>query len=46
MSRREVQFLWVGLVSGFMFGVVAAVISLAHMFGVGMSWAGGVSHSL
>jgi hypothetical protein len=44
MTRREVRFLWAGLVVGFMLGAVTAVISLAHMFGG--SWAGGVSHSM
>ena len=34
MSRREVQFLWVGLVSGFLFGVVATVLGIALIFGV------------
>jgi hypothetical protein len=33
MTRREVQFLWAGLVMGFMLGGVATVIVLAHMFG-------------
>ena len=33
MTRREVQFLWAGLVVGFMLGAVVAVISLAHIFG-------------
>jgi len=34
MTRREVTFLWAGLVMGFMLGAVAAVIGLAHIFGV------------
>jgi len=34
MTRREVQFLWVGLVGGFLFGVLATVIGLARIFGV------------
>ena len=43
MTRREVQFLWAGLVTGFMLGAVATVIVLAHIFGG--SWAGG-THSV
>jgi hypothetical protein len=39
MTIQEVQFLWVGLLSGFMFGVVATVIGLLHLFDG--SWAGG-----
>ena len=46
MTRREVKFLWVDLVFGFMFGALATVIGLAHIFGVSHSWAGGVSHSM
>ena len=34
MSRREVRFLWAGLVMGFMLGAVATVIGLAHIYGV------------
>lgn len=34
MSRREVRFLWAGLVFGFLFGAVATVIGIAHIFGV------------
>jgi len=34
MTKREVRFLWVGIVSGFVFGVLATVIGLASIFGV------------
>ena len=34
MTKREVRFLWVGLVGGFVFGVLATVIGLASIFGV------------
>ena len=34
MTRREVQFLWAGLVVGFMLGAVAAFIIIAHIYGV------------
>ena len=33
MTRREVQFLWAGLLTGFVFGLIAAVIGLLHVFG-------------
>ena len=33
MTKREVQFLWLGLVFGFLFGVVATVIGVLHVFG-------------
>lgn len=34
MTRREAQFLWVGLAFGFTFGVVATIIGLAHIYGL------------
>ena len=30
MTRREVQFLWAGIAVGFVFGMLATVIGLAH----------------
>ena len=34
MSRREVKFLWVGLVGGFILGVLATVIGIPLILGV------------